>query len=981
MSNGHDKTAQNVQIVLRAPDAVAMTVRAGAAVLQDLHIGERVSKLTGRDLSAWMGSMSADERDQLMRRMGQLIVILDEAVEAPIDALSWPQAMTEGRREAILRALGLPEEVAKELDSRNPLPARIGASPLVWVDPNFRPEQSEGYLDRTRGPRWKRYRNHLIHQMTWRSSDVASLEEDLDELVAAFPDPRLIVRMPRRLLSVGHTQSGKTANFLGLAARMADAGTQIVIILSGRTKILRRQTQARVDRDLIGADPLSIGDLRDEYGKDHRLLSRLSAIGPDWEEDHGWVRQTQVSYGKLAASGGGPADDDAYVRPQGGLGARNRPIIAVLKKTTGDLQTFIDALTAAGIKFCRLPALVIDEEADDASLNYKQKGAAGGGWAPPRDEDRSQVNLLISQMLAKLEAGVYVGYTATPFANCFADANDPKGFFPHAIQVLKTPSGYFGANRVFDVLYDGPECPLLPKAAHIREVRDEHDTYADLDHALDDYLIAGAVKLFRVERARELGDDAALQRLRHHTMMVHVHRGKQAHRALVDETTRRLFDRPGRGIAIIAPQRTAERLREKYEKDFLPKSRELIGTAGRIPTAELDLSWIPTWGQLEPFVIRTVERLVQLQRAESVVLLVNSDDDRATPEYDTNLPGDPHAATLGRWCVLVGGLMLSRGFTVEGLTTVYFRRVAGAMDTQLQLARWNGYRSYFEDLIRLYFGVAEPGNKAKPVRDLYAEFQESAHKDALFRERLRRYAEEGTSPRIDLPTFLDQRTDHSLPPTAAGKRRGVVEQRGGPIELGKQGTGIVDGGPELHHLGSRWGTHHFVSVPVCPACQRADRSGSIEAATGEVAAGEVRQLLEAMLAGGAVGVSTEDEEAIERAHAGGRWNVAVIGSNAEHRLGDVSFSNLDVPVRQRKPTEDPTLSTGDWNRWMRAQVGDRCDAECAATVSEQPPILVLLPYDTLEPGAPRRWGAIIQIHGRTKRGRVLVVRPSARAAL
>ena len=78
------------------------------------------------------------------------------------------------------------------------------------------------------------------------------------------------------------------------------------------------------------------------------------------------------------------------------------------------------------------------------------------------DADRSTVNRLISTILRKLEASVYVGYTATPFANCFADRDDPDGFFPHAIQVLQTPSGYFGANRVFDALYDGP--PTAPHA-------------------------------------------------------------------------------------------------------------------------------------------------------------------------------------------------------------------------------------------------------------------------------------------------------------------------------------------------------------------------------------------------------------------------------------------------------------------------------------------------------------------------------------
>jgi hypothetical protein len=754
---------------------------------------------------------------------------------------------------------------------------------------------------------------------------------------------------------------------------MADAGIRIVVVLSGRTKILRRQTQARVDRDLIGRDPQNIGWLEEEYGATHRLITRLSDVGPDWEDEHGWVRQTQVYYGR-----GGPSDDDAYQRPQGGLAERTRPIIAVLKKLPGDLETFNQALKAASAKFRRLPALVIDEEADDASLNYKQKAATGGGWAPPRDEERSTVNREISNMLGMLEAGIYVGYTATPFANCFADANDPKGFFPHAIQVLKTPAGYFGANRVFDALYDGPPSVFLPKAAHVREVQNGQDTFALLDAALDDYVLAGAVKMFRIERARQLGDDAALQRLRHHTMMVHSHRQKQSHRTLVDETGRRLYDRPGRGLGVIGPQRTAGRLQERYETDFLPRSLDLIGTAGRVPTPELDPTWIPNWPTLAPFVVRAVHRLLELRRRGPVVLLVNSDADRETPEYDTDPDWDSDARTLGRWCVLVGGLMLSRGFTVEGLTTAYFRRVASAMDTQLQLARWNGYRSYFEDLIRLYFGVAEPGSKVNPVRNLYAEFQESTVKDALFREKLRRYAEEGTSPRIELPTFPDQRTVHTLQPTAAAKRRGLVQLRGGPIELGKNGEGIPEGASELAALAEEWGHGDYARVPICQACENTSRAGTIIASVGAAPAVRVRALLDAMVTAGATPLIGEEDDAVNRALKEEWWNVAVVNTVKPSPNGSVPLGSLDVPVRSRKTTTDPTLSTGEWNRWMHAQVGEKCgEPGCTASQSPRPPILLLLPYTTEQPGEPTRWGAIIQINGRSARGRQLVARPSA----
>ena len=199
----------------------------------------------------------------------------------------------------------------------------------------------------------------------------------------------------------------------------------------------------------------------------------------------------------------------------------------------------------------------------------------------------------------------------------------------------------------------------MPSKAHLRKVESGLDVHDELDAALDDFLLAGSVKLFRLERARELGDDRAGQRLRHHTMMIHVEARRDGQRALQTETRRRLFDRPGRGIAIISPARTAARLRQRYLTDFHTTSDELLRSLGRLPTGALTPDWNPDWETLEPYVERAVERLVSLDRLGGVVLLVNSDEDRETPDYDRDLGGDPDAARLGRWCVVVGGLMLS----------------------------------------------------------------------------------------------------------------------------------------------------------------------------------------------------------------------------------------------------------------------------------------------------------------------------------
>lgn len=959
-------------LALRAPDAISALVRSGGAATADLRVGERVFTSSGVTLATWLERFDELEYEQFIRRLGGLLITLDEVEQPPLDAPVWPARMSAQRRTLVLDLIDIPESMKTELTERNPLPSVTLTSPLVWVDPDSKPPSPEGFIERTKLDRWDRYRRHLEDGMGWPATDTSGMERDLDELVTAFPDPQSDVRSPRRLLVVGFTQSGKTANFIGLSARMADAGARLIIILSGRTKILRRQTQARVDRDLIGEDPLNLGVLKQEYGDGHRLMSRLAKYRP--QLDGSWTRLTQTRYGRDvgATVGRAKTDDDAYMRPLGGLAAHDpkTPMIAVLKKTPGDLSTFISALAAAPADFRRLPVIVIDEEADDASLNYRAKKAPNGGWAPVvSDQERSAVNALISELVGTFERGVYVGYTATPFASCFADADDAAGFFPHAIQVLSTPRGYFGAAHVFDELFAGPVGALTPTAAHVREIQSGDDEQAELDDALDDWILAGALKLFRTDRARTLNDSRAAARLRHHSMMVHIGTTRQAQREIHAETRERLFNRAGRGLNVLAPLATAERLRNRFERDMRLVSMSLTAVPGRLPTPDLDTKWVPIWDELKPYVVRAVEHLVAEDRRDRVVLLVNSDEDREAPEFDAD------DSPTGRWCVLVGGLMLSRGFTVEGLTTVYFRRTASAMDTQLQLARWNGYRTYFEDAIRIYFGVAERAQSRRGPRNLLAEFGNSALADARFREALRRYGEEGTSPRLELPTFLEQRGASVLRPTAAGKMRGVVRQTGAPIEYGRRGFGLAEADGEIRRVGSELALDRFQRTLVCGLCPKPSEEALL-LADGSMPGASVSRLLEAF---GSKGSQPSDDElkAVARWFEK-EWHVALIGMSADPQSGVAKFGGLEVPIRTRSITEYDTLSTGQWNRWLRVSTGESC-AVCARTpVTNGRPSLMLLPYTTATPGAEPVWGALVQLPGRAAAGGVLVTRPSAR---
>ena len=52
--------------------------------------------------------------------------------------------------------------------------------------------------------------------------------------------------------------------------------------------------------------------------------------------------------------------------------------------------------------------------------------------------------------------------------------------------------------------------------------------------------------------------------------------------------------------------------------------------------------------------------------------------------------------------IVVGGSILARGLTLEGLMVSYFLRTANQYDTLLQMGRWFGYRRRYEDLPRIW---------------------------------------------------------------------------------------------------------------------------------------------------------------------------------------------------------------------------------------------------------------------------------------
>ena len=683
---------------------------------------------------------SASDEDPIVGRIRQALAAWDFAAADAAWAEGTPPNSAD-RRALVYDRLGLSSALYELLDARTP--------PYIPADPPalIRLDRVEPWYDSGKAALspfyWPRYREYLLKR--WPNpNSVQALDRSTMDIMEQLNAPWAPGVYASRGLVVGHVQSGKTANFTGLIARAVDAGYRLIIVLGGTMDILRRQTQRRLDKELVGRELVA-----EDYGQD-----------PDFADF--------ISYGTRPSNLGMPeierltGPDEDYQRLKKGIAALEFPRkfpdapffdrrnliaaparIVVIKKNVAVLKRLAKDLARIQALLGDIPALVVDDESDQATPNTAR---------PPRskrtreEEDelkkRTATNEQIVKLLELLPRAQYVGYTATPFANVFIDPDDPKDLFPRDfIRSLERPPDYMGAEDFHD--FD-PQAGTANRDDHVRSVTGDDDEPENLRRALDAYVLTGAVKLWRQRHA-----DVTF---RHHTMLIHSSVKKSAHSDLA-EMVRELFVHSGfdhgDGLA---------RLKALWDGTGEPGAswqvgdpiREIEHESFRAVSARRAGEWpVPRdFDALVPFVGECLQRI---DRAGSPVVVVNGDS-KETPDFEKEEV----------WRILVGGAKLSRGYTVEGLTVSYFRRTAGAVDTLMQAGRWFGYRRGYRDLVRLFIGRAEA--VGSQTLDLYAAFEAACRDERDFREQLARYSGEITPQQV--PPLVPA---HLLRPTAQNK--------------------------------------------------------------------------------------------------------------------------------------------------------------------------------------------------------------------
>ena len=479
----------------------------------------------------------------------------------------------------------------------------------------------------------------------WHPNVVRSLGDVGTRILGHLQDPTSEGAWDRRGLVIGHVQSGKTANYIGLIAKAADAGYKFIIVIAGIHNNLRKQTQERIDEGFVGrsSDP----DYRSAIGvgREHNYPhpATLTNIYDDFNK-------------KTAAQSGWQLNDFS------------KPIILVIKKnvrTLDALYRWLKEMNAQGNdRISDVPMLMIDDEADHASINTNKP-----------DLDPTRTNSMIRRILDLFAKSCYVGYTATPFANIFInpESYDEDAFqelFPSDfIYCLDAPNSYFGPDRVF--LDEASRTRLLKPITLCEDYipfshKKDHEISGlspCLYSAINQFVVARAIKNLRGHTNR------------HCSMMVNVSRFVNVQRTVRD-------------FISVYERRLREAVKANYAMPDSVSNRNVYMRSLKEVFAEEYADCGYEWKEVKAALYQVFDNLR--------LFVVNSKSDEILDykKYEK----DGHGLTA----IAVGGLSLSRGLTIEGLCVSYMYRNTRMYDTLMQMGRWFGYRSGYEDLCRIH---------------------------------------------------------------------------------------------------------------------------------------------------------------------------------------------------------------------------------------------------------------------------------------
>ena len=283
----------------------------------------------------------------------------------------------------------------------------------------------------------RRYRRFLKERKGWALQTLQRSDDLTDRVLDLIEDPARKGPWDRRGMVVGEVQSGKTSNYIELICKATDAGYKFIVVLTGTTNSLRAQTQLRFDEGFLGWDTrlnLALDSSNKRVGVGTLLGEHLLRAIPSTNAEETGDFNLRIANHFNVRLGGDPV---IMIVKKNGSVLRNLTRWAKSLSPMGPQKSIPD-----------MPTLIIDDEADSASVNTRPVGTGD-------DEDPTVINGRIRDLLNAFEQSAYIGYTATPFANIFIypdqDADKyGRDLFPHDFLInLPVPSNHVGPTKVF----------------------------------------------------------------------------------------------------------------------------------------------------------------------------------------------------------------------------------------------------------------------------------------------------------------------------------------------------------------------------------------------------------------------------------------------------------------------------------------------------------------------------------------------------
>lgn len=542
---------------------------------------------------------------------------------------------------------------------------------------------------------WRNYKKTLRDKMA--EDDVNNIADSSDGIIEKLKNDTQGSEAVKGLV-IGGVQSGKTANMLGVVTKAADLDFNIFIVLTGMITNLREQTEERFRHELDAAGVYTWHFLKAEKG------GKLSETVGDS------VREFYPDSLLLNAfRDGKPAGNNT-----------DRYVFACLKNTVW-LRKLLAALRKASpTTLQKMRIVVLDDEADQASINTKKMDPDDS----EEEAERTVINRRIMELVngyrnsasvkTRLEYGAmnYLCYTATPYANVLNEAPGESLYPKDFIHLLPESRYYFGIKQIFGS-HDDPEYPGMNiiravSADDMRFLEELHDgSSGDLEipeslkQAVAWFLCSAA--LLRCKKWKKPI-----------TMLIHTTPSTDGHYEVYDklnEYFQDLINVPEKKIMFLNFCRFYYKDEySKFEKKELAESvpyyAGLDGVDDEFPPFETirpELEKILTS-------VRSIRKSGDEYYYHDNVIHLCVDNSKAAGRADKGTSLRIHYPTAENLAmmekapvfIVLGGNTLSRGLTLEGLSCTYFARDVHQVDTLMQMARWFGYRKGYELLQRIW---------------------------------------------------------------------------------------------------------------------------------------------------------------------------------------------------------------------------------------------------------------------------------------